>query len=68
MEFWLREILHQEREGGVLAWDVAAMGITYMCAEAVAYLALVSTYMQPVNGCIISSTQYNAGHMWYWLP
>lgn len=43
-EFYVREVMGIERSPwGVLAWDVAGMGICYMCLEAVAYLAVVLT-------------------------
>ncbi|CAN0193444.1 unnamed protein product [Ectocarpus sp. 12 AP-2014] len=40
-EFYVREVMGMDREGGVLAWDVAGRGICYMCLEALAYLGLV---------------------------
>lgn len=42
-EFYMREVMGLERSKlGVLAWDVAGMGITYMLLETLLYLTLVS--------------------------
>ena len=41
-EFFMREVLGVETEWGVLAWDVAGRGISYMLLEAAAYLFMVS--------------------------
>ena len=38
----MREVMHLQRSPwGVLAWDVAGMGIAYMCLEALAYLCML---------------------------
>lgn len=41
----MREVLGMDREWGVLAWDVAGKGISYMCLEAAGYLGLVSVLL-----------------------
>lgn len=52
-EFFMREVLGMDREWGVLAWDVAGRGISYMLLEAFGYLCMVSLVMcSPISALL----------------